>query len=152
MRTQVQQSGFRKRGLANGVSPLFSENETRKKTERKQGKKTERKQGKNGKKTRKKTEKKRKENKEKNGKKTRKKTEKENKEENGKKKEENRKRHRSGDPFAKPRSRCPESTAIAGTTIFFNVPQEGWAKGGRPLTLFFGHFLVTFFSSPVTFW
>ena len=58
-------SGFRKRGLANGVSPFFSENEMEKteengkKTERngkkgKKRKKTERKQGKNRKKKKKK--------------------------------------------------------------------------------------------------
>ena len=70
--------GFRKRGLANGVFPFFSENEKEQTEEN--GKKTEE----NGRK--------RKENKEK--------TEKT--EENGrkrKKKGKNRKRHRSGDPF-----------------------------------------------------
>ena len=63
-RIATGKSAFRKRGLANGVSPFFSENETekngkkRKKTEEngKKRKKTERKQGKNGRK-RKKTEK-----------------------------------------------------------------------------------------------
>ena len=35
---------------------------------------------------------------------------------------------------------------------FLSVPQKGAGKRGRPLTLFFGHFLVTFFSFSDTFW
>ena len=87
-RNTPENSGFRKRGLANGVSPLFSENETeengksRKKTEENGRKRKKSQPEKNCQKG--------KEGNGKNGRKKRKKAE-----ENGK----NRKRHHSGDPL-----------------------------------------------------